>query len=143
MIVVPLIAWALWAAVPAHAEEPPRIRVTDTAVVLSAPIAFEYGKAVLTEPSLPTIASIAALLEAEPTMTLRIEVHTDSQGADEYNLQLSQARAEAIRDAIVQQGTRKGRIEAVGYGETRPLATNATAEGRAQNRRVVIAITHA
>ena len=68
---------------------------------------------------------------------LRVNVggHTDSQGSDEFNLDLSQQRANSVRDALIQSGVSQDAIDATGFGETQPIATNETEEGRAQNRR--------
>ncbi len=69
-----------------------------------------------------------------------VEGFTDSQGAAQYNVDLSQRRADAVRDYIVQRGFDATRIQAHGIGEARPVADNATAEGRANNRRVEIVL---
>ena len=67
-----------------------------------------------------------------------VEGHTDSVGNDSYNQKLSEKRAGAVRDYLVRQGIESSRITVRGYGESRPVATNATEEGRAQNRRADI-----
>jgi outer membrane protein OmpA-like peptidoglycan-associated protein len=71
---------------------------------------------------------------------VRIDGHTDSQGADGYNQQLSQARAEAVRTALAGMGVAPERITAVGHGETQPVADNKIAAGRQQNRRVEVTL---
>lgn len=82
-----------------------------------------------------------AFIQKYPDHDIVVEGHTDSQGADEYNLQLSQRRAENVTRALVEKyGVPAGRISARGYGENQPTATNDTASGREQNRRVVISI---
>jgi len=75
-------------------------------------------------------------LEKDPKLRLVITGHTDSIGAEEYNQGLSERRAGAAKEYLVSKGVAPGRLKALGYGETRPIATNATREGRAQNRRV-------
>ena len=75
-------------------------------------------------------------LEKDSKLKLVITGHTDSIGAEEYNQGLSERRAEAAKEYLVSKGVASGRLKALGYGETRPIATNATREGRAQNRRV-------
>ena len=75
-------------------------------------------------------------LEKDSKLRLVITGHTDSIGAEEYNHGLSERRAEAAKEYLVTKGVAPGRLKALGYGETRPIATNATREGRAQNRRV-------
>ncbi len=83
------------------------------------------------------IAEVAAFMRAHPLTKVVIEGHTDSMGAAEYNQSLSQKRADAVAAILVSKyGIGSGRVSAVGYGESRPVADNATAEGRAVNRRV-------
>jgi OOP family OmpA-OmpF porin len=77
-------------------------------------------------------------LKAVPSATGIIEGHTDSTGSDAYNQRLSEQRAKAVRDYIVSKGIDPSRLEANGVGESQPVADNKTAEGRAQNRRVVL-----
>jgi outer membrane protein OmpA-like peptidoglycan-associated protein len=69
-------------------------------------------------------------------MAIRVEGHTDSEGDDDYNMTLSQRRADSVRRFIAGEGIDESRLEAVGRGETRPLASNATPQGRRRNRRV-------
>jgi len=93
-----------------------------------------------------TAASIAILDGAVATLTkradIRVEVgaHTDSRGKDAYNQQLSEKRALMVRDYLSSHGIAADRLQAKGYGETKPIADNATAEGRAQNRRVELTV---
>jgi OOP family OmpA-OmpF porin len=67
-----------------------------------------------------------------------IEGHTDSVGNDDYNLKLSQRRADAVRQYLLDKGVAGARLEAKGFGESQPVADNKTVEGRAQNRRVIL-----
>lgn len=97
---------------------------------------FEFGKATLSEESFPELTRIADLMKSRPMMQVEISGHTDNVGSDVSNERLSQARAEAVRAYLVQNGIALQRIAAKGYGETRPVATNDTDEGRQQNRRV-------
>lgn len=76
-----------------------------------------------------------ALRDAPFIKKVRIEGHTDSQGSDEVNLRLSQQRADAVMAQLIKRGIDPGRLEAVGFGEANPIASNATAKGRAENRR--------
>ncbi len=99
-------------------------------------LSFEMGKPSLTPTSLRSLDRVARQLKEKAKASLRIEVHTDAQGADEWNLRLSQARADAIADGLVERGVDRQRIEARGFGESAPIASNRTAEGRALNRRV-------
>ena len=100
-------------------------------------IHFATNKAVIKRESFALLDEAAAVLKANPRiLRLRIEGHTDGQGKARYNLDLSQRRAEAVRKRLVAAGVEAGRLEAVGYGEDKPIDTNRTAEGRAANRRV-------
>jgi outer membrane protein OmpA-like peptidoglycan-associated protein len=86
--------------------------------------------------SFAVIAEMAQVLRDTPQIKkLRIEGHTDSVGNDAANLKLSQSRADAVRDALIKSGIDPSRLEAIGFGETRPIASNSSATGRAENRR--------
>ena len=83
------------------------------------------------------VATVVDYLTRHPEVTkLRIEVHTDSLGASEFNLRMSQDRADRLTGALVDRGIVTDRLSPIGYGKTRPIAPNSTAEGRAANRRV-------
>ena len=97
---------------------------------------FEFDSAKLTGDSGETLDRVAASLRDWPEIRVEIGGHSDSKGGDEYNRSLSQRRAESVRDYLVSKGVKASRLEAKGYGETRPEADNDTAEGRAKNRRV-------
>lgn len=73
-------------------------------------------------------------------MKVRIDGHTDAQGSVAMNQQLSQARAESVKSALASMGVDGGRIEAIGHGESQPVADNNTAAGRQQNRRVEVTL---
>lgn len=96
---------------------------------------FDLGKATIREKSYPTLNKVAALL-VEKNFSLKLAGHTDITGSRELNLRLSKERAESIKAYLVAQGANASRIEATGYGPDQPIATNKTAEGRQQNRRV-------
>ncbi len=81
-----------------------------------------------------------ALLAGDPTSTFVVEGHTDSQGKADLNQTLSANRAKAVRDYLVSHGIAEDRITSEGFGPTRPVADNKTAEGRANNRRVEIVV---
>lgn len=100
------------------------------------PVAFDTGKATLTADSAGVIEAVAALMAARPELIVRIEVHTDAQGSDVFNLKMSQDRADTIRAALVARGIAPERLVAQGWGEYEPIADGRTAEGRASNRRV-------
>ena len=99
-------------------------------------INFEFNKAVLLPSSYPTLDAIVQILNEYPDYTLSIAGHTDSKGSDPYNLRLSHDRAASARVYMLSKGIPDARIEARGYGETKPIADNATDAGRALNRRV-------
>jgi outer membrane protein OmpA-like peptidoglycan-associated protein len=99
-------------------------------------INFEFNKAVLLPSSFPTLKSLAAIMAEYPDYTLAISGHTDSKGADNYNLRLSDDRAASARTYMLSQGVTAARIVSHGYGETKPIADNTKAAGQALNRRV-------
>ena len=103
-------------------------------------IFFDFDKAVLKKESFPELDRMLDLMNQNPDMTFEIAGHTDWIGTDEYNFGLSQRRANAVYNYFAEKGISKERLSAVGYGESRPIATNATDEGRAQNRRVELVI---
>ncbi len=97
---------------------------------------FETGKAIIRERSKPYLDTLAMLLIDNPSYKLKISGHTDNQGTMEFNMRLSKARAEAVRDYLVAQGVSADRFIVEYFGPLRPIASNATPEGRARNRRV-------
>ena len=98
---------------------------------------FEVNKAVLKRKSRLLLNEVADVLAKHPEITkLCIEGHTDSDGTDENNLTLSRARAKAVRDYLISRGIDGDRLTSEGFGESRPVASNETARGRAANRRV-------
>jgi len=99
-------------------------------------IVFAPSSAVISDPSLPTIEAVAAILTRCRDARIEIGGHTDSQGRDEMNRNLSQGRADAVLDALLAQNLLLGQISAKGYGESEPIADNGTEDGRARNRRI-------
>lgn len=100
-------------------------------------IQFASGSAALTEDSRAVLEEIAEILALCPETPVYVEGHTDSQGMQEANLRLSLARAEAVVDILVEHGIAAARLYAIGYGSSLPVASNDTAAGRTQNRRIV------
>ena len=97
---------------------------------------FDFDKTTLKEESYPELNKVVAFLQQNPTVEIEIAGHTDYMGSDEYNLNLSQGRCQSVVDYLVSQGVDSYRLTAQGYGESRPVDTNETDEGRANNRRV-------
>ena len=116
-------------------------RETDRGVVVTlGDVLFEVSEADLLPAAQENLADVIELLASEPDKQIRIEGHTDSTGSEQFNLQLSERRAQAVRDALVELGVAADRITAVGMGEDFPIASNETAEGRARNRRVDVIV---
>ena len=99
---------------------------------------FDTGQATVKPESSQCIAEVVKLLKNNPSWKMQIEGHTDSVGAADANLKLSQARADAVRLSLISQGIDAARLTARGFGDTKPVADNATDEGRAKNRRVTL-----
>jgi outer membrane protein OmpA-like peptidoglycan-associated protein len=120
-----------------------KARQTERGIVLNLDdVLFAVDKAELQPGVLPDLARLAEFLAANPERPVLIEGHTDSTGSAQYNLQLSEARAAAVESALVQQGVPPGRVATRAFGESAPVASNATAAGRQQNRRVEIVIAN-
>ena len=83
---------------------------------------------------------VAQVLSAYPQTTILVAGHTDSTGSESYNQQLSERRAQSVKNALVQRGVDASRVQAIGYGESSPIADNSTESGRQQNRRVEVRI---
>lgn len=97
---------------------------------------FDTDQATLRPEAQPTLAEVLKLLQQDPALRLAVQGHTDNAGSLAHNQQLSEGRAQAVVAALTQAGIAPGRLLAAGFGQTRPLADNATETGRAQNRRV-------
>ena len=104
-------------------------------------VLFKSGSFELLPAARERLAKVSGIILAYPSLHLAVEGHTDSIGSDEYNQNLSEQRAEAVRDYFVQQGIPSNSIEAQGFGRTQPVASNDTAEGRQQNRRVELVLS--
>lgn len=99
-------------------------------------ILFDLDSATIRPESKPVLDEVLGVLKGEPGWKVLIEGHTDSTGSDSHNLDLSQRRADSVRAYLVAGGIEAGRLRALGLGESKPVADNATELGRAQNRRV-------
>ena len=106
-------------------------------IVILEKLYFASGKDRILRRSFPVLDAVASILSGAPDiLQVRVEGHTDSRGRDSYNQRLSQRRAEAVMRRLIAAGISAERLEAAGYGETRPVAENDTDEGRERNRRV-------
>ena len=99
-------------------------------------IQFKLNSAKLTKKSFGTLDDVAKLMEKFPNANLEVQGHTDDKGTDEYNMQLSQKRAETVVGYLISKGIDRSRLRAVGYGRTMPIADNKAKNGREKNRRV-------
>ena len=107
----------------------------DAPIILEG-VNFEFNSAELTAGAKEVLMKVVRTLKDYPEMTLMIKGHTDSMGSDEYNLGLSDRRANSVKQYLVNQGIDPLRLTSKGYGEAEPIAPNDTAEGRAKNRRI-------
>ena len=104
-------------------------------------VLFDFNKYTLKPGAREKMAKVSGILLAYPGLKLQLEGHTDAIGSDDYNLKLSQQRADAVRDFLVEQGVATTNIAAVGLGKESPVASNDTASGRQQNRRVELVVS--
>jgi OOP family OmpA-OmpF porin len=117
---------------PAPAPEP---ETTEERIVLRG-VNFDFDRAEIRPDAAVILDEAATLLNENPGRNVSVAGHTDSVGADAYNQSLSERRAAAVRDYLVGRGVDSGRLSTSGYGESNPIASNDTADGRALNRRV-------
>ena len=108
---------------------------------LTNDILFDYNSYALRPESKSTLQNLADNFRRYPEEQISVEGHTDAIGSNESNQRLSEQRADGVRNYLVDQGVTGTRVTSIGYGETRPKATNDTPEGRQLNRRVEIHIT--
>ena len=113
-------------------------KASSTLLSVDLNILFDSGKAIVRPKFYPEVMKLATFLKDHPSSKVVIEGYTDNVGAEDINKALSQKRATAIADVLIDSfRVSPKRVEAIGYGETNPIATNDTAEGRANNRRVL------
>ena len=110
------------------------------AISLKGDVTFDHDSATVRPGLYSEIDRIANVLIKYPQTVIRVEGHTDSTGSEGYNMDLSQRRADSVKNLIVQRGLSTARIETMPYGETMPVADNSTETGRAMNRRVEIKV---
>ncbi|HEY8122848.1 MAG TPA: OmpA family protein [Myxococcota bacterium] len=126
------------APAPAPVEEPAPAPQAQRIVLRG--VQFDLDKADIRPDAGVILDEAANQLSQVPTTRVRVEGHTDSTGADTYNQSLSERRAGSVRDYLVSKGVSDGRLSTAGFGESQPVADNATAEGRALNRRVELKV---
>ena len=121
----------------------PTVKITDTQLLISSKIYFDYDKATIKEVCYPILDAVAEALEANPHIKkIQVEGHTDNEGTEEYNHALSESRAKAVMEYLIGKQIPKERLTYKGYGFSRPKASNETEEGKAINRRVEFTIIH-
>ena len=106
----------------------------------SKTILFDTGKSTIRQESYATLQNIVNIMNEYPNANFVIEGHTDSQGSDASNQRLSDSRSASVRTYLTTIGMSGSRLSSIGYGESRPIASNATKAGRQQNRRVEISL---
>ena len=126
-------------------QQIPGVEVTrpaenEIAVQLTNDILFDFNSAALRPESQSTLRDLAGNFQRYPDETISVEGHTDNVGSSAYNQTLSENRAYSVKNYLVDQGVPGSRVTAIGFGETRPKASNETPEGRQLNRRVEIHI---
>ncbi|MFE8601144.1 OmpA family protein [Archangium violaceum] len=118
-------------------DNPPLVVIESDRIRIKGNILFETGSATIQKQSLKLLDEVAVVLDRNPELgPVLIEGHTDNVGSDTLNLNLSQRRSQSVLDYLVSKGIEARRLRAKGFGESKPIATNATALGRAKNRRV-------
>ncbi len=120
------------------------LQTRDTArglIVNMSDVLFDTGKYSLRPLAREKLAKVAGIVSGHPGLRLDVEGYTDSVGGDDYNQQLSEQRGEAVRDYLTHEGMAAGSVSAKGFGKSQPVASNDTAEGRQQNRRVELVIS--
>ncbi|MDH3407373.1 MAG: OmpA family protein, partial [Gammaproteobacteria bacterium] len=117
-------------------------RGTERGLVLTlGDVLFGFNRAELAEGGQSVVSKLSEFLKRYPKRNIMVEGFTDSVGSEDYNIGLSERRASAVRIALIDRGIDPGRIQIRGFGESFPVATNATDAGRQMNRRVEIIIS--
>ena len=120
------------------------LQTRDTArglIVNMSDVLFDTGKYSLRPLAREKLAKVAGIVSGHPGLRLDVEGYTDNVGGDDYNQQLSEQRGESVRDYLTEQGMAAASVTSKGFGKTQPVASNDTAEGRQQNRRVELVIS--
>jgi outer membrane protein OmpA-like peptidoglycan-associated protein len=120
------------------------LQTRDTArglIVNMSDVLFDTAKFTLRPDAREKLAKVAGIVSGHPGLSLAVEGHTDNVGGDSYNQELSEQRGSAVRDYLTHQGMRPDSVTTKGFGKTQPVASNETASGRQQNRRVELVIS--
>jgi outer membrane protein OmpA-like peptidoglycan-associated protein len=112
-------------------------------IVNISDVLFDFNQYTLKPEAREKMAKVSGILLAYPGLKIQVEGHTDAIGTEEYNQKLSEQRAEAVRTYLTSQGVSGDSVSAKGFGKTRPVASNDTAAGRQQNRRVEMVVSGA
>lgn len=109
-------------------------------ITFDSGLLFAVDQSALNDASRSNLTELAATLQKYPDTNILVEGHTDASGSDDHNMELSKQRAASVSDFLAGQGVAGSRLTTVGYGETQPVGDNETVTGKAQNRRVEVAI---
>jgi outer membrane protein OmpA-like peptidoglycan-associated protein len=110
-------------------------------IVNMSDVLFDFNKFTLKPEAREKLAKVSGILLAYPNLKLQVEGYTDSIGSDDYNMKLSEQRADGVRQYLVSQSVQDANITAQGFGKANPIADNGDASGRAQNRRVELVVS--
>jgi OOP family OmpA-OmpF porin len=132
----PLVQHAAPPPPPPPAPPPPPVQKK---IVLRG-VHFDFDKASIRPDAAGILREAASILKENPTVKVSVEGHTDAVGSDEYNLKLSLRRANAVKEFLGREGVDASRLSTRGFGESQPVASNDTEDGRAQNRRVELKV---
>lgn len=138
-----IIGHCLWDQSAIVAAPPPPPAPAPAAVqkkIVLRGVNFDFDKANIRPDATPILKEAATILKENATLKVSVEGHTDAKGTDDYNLKLSMRRAAAVKAFLVQEGVAESRLSTRGLGESQPVASNETDDGRAQNRRVELKV---
>lgn len=124
---------------PAVVEPPPPAEVIAEKIVLRG-VNFDFDKSAIRPDAAVILDEVVSILSGKPNVRVRVEGHTDHTGPDAYNQGLSERRAASVRKYLADHGIAAANLTSIGFGESRPIATNDTREGRALNRRVELQV---
>jgi OOP family OmpA-OmpF porin len=127
-------------AQPATPPAPPPIKIPSKGSVTLRGVTFAFNSATLTDSSGPVLDEVVTGLKQHPRLKVEIQGYTDSTGSRAYNMRLSRQRAQAVSDYLTAHGVDLSQLRTRGYGPEHPVASNRTADGRSQNRRVVLSV---